>query len=101
MSYCTISNYSAGGVTWDAVDEIFNSATGVGTCDTYKFFSQHAGLTAPRNAPEVPNKVEVPAMASVTWDNRPISATSTGPVTRDGRTIRNGTVFFVKICPDR
>jgi hypothetical protein len=35
------------------------------------------------------------AKLSVTWDMRSISAMSKGAVTRDGRTIRNGTVRVV------
>jgi hypothetical protein len=53
------------------------------------------------------------AKLSVTWDMRSISATSKGAVTRDGRTIRNGTVihwhhpqmsnfgcFLLHVCSD-
>jgi hypothetical protein len=38
------------------------------------------------------------AKLSVTWDMYSISATSKGAVTRDGRTIRNGTVEYQSLA---
>jgi hypothetical protein len=43
--------------------------------------------------PVASNRLERRPTLGVTWDKRPISATSMGPVTRDGRSFRNGTVY--------
>jgi hypothetical protein len=103
--YCTISICSSKGVTCDRLDEYLSPSKSIVTWDVCQISGRppRGGLKN-RFFSGVWHVVTFlwSAALAVTRDNWPISSTSTGPVTRDGRTYRNGTVVrksqLPKIC---